>query len=121
MTKEKLRRLIELTGDYAADQERYTDIDLFRELQALQAEFEAWDPEAAFQATNKEAGMWQGAAKLTLERADFAERQRDEVRATLEKLRGVFREWRDGQWCPYGSIVRQFAELLGESAEIIKR
>ena len=44
-------------------------------------------------------------------------RERDEALATLKKLRKVFREWKDGQWCPYGRIVREFAELLGESDE----
>jgi hypothetical protein len=44
MTKERLQRLIELTYDYAADQERYADCDKVDELTALQTEFEAWKP-----------------------------------------------------------------------------
>lgn len=62
MTKEKLRRLIQLTA-WENDDQMHSAAEEYRdELTALRAEFEAWQPEAAT-ANGQSARYWMNLAE----------------------------------------------------------
>lgn len=76
--------------------------------------------------TNEDLDYWQGVLEGTRELdpaggcdiEELAELLIEDLRAarkTLDRCRALFREWRGGQWCPYGRIVAGFAEALDES------